>query len=479
MAYKAHRRLLESEGRRTGETPADAEESYAAQVEPWLGAAREVGNTYTASLYLCLAWLADQAASRFEGKRIGLFSYGSGCCAEFFTGGIVPGAAAAAARIGLADLLQARRELSVEEYETFARDGAHGGTPPGEDAGFCHLAAVRDDKRIYERRRLFRLMEFSAQQQRTPSTVDAAYRHCWRIARSHYENFTVGSWLLPRRLRRHIAAIYAFARTADDIADEGAIDAPERLARLDAWEHQLEECYRGRRLHPIFVALGDTADRFELPIDPFRKLLRAFRADAEFKPFDTFDTLLEYCRCSADPVGHLILYLFGYRDPGRQQLADQICTGLQLANFWQDIAIDAAKGRVYVPLEDLARFGCSADDVKTGVCSPAVRELMRFEVDRARGMLTRGLELAAHVDRRLAREVCLFAWGGLAILRAIEAVDYDVFTRRPTLSKRAKAEIDLARAGDAPDSSTARPHPTSPIRSEEAGAEREGTAHAP
>ena len=285
-------------------------------------------------------------------------------------------------------------------------------------------------------------MEFSAQQE-TASTIDAAYGHCWWIARSHYENFTVGSWLLPRRLRRHIAAIYAFARTADDMADEGAIDAPERLVRLDAWEHQLEECYRGRRLHPIFVALGDTADRFYLPIDPFRQLLRAFRADAEFKPFDTFDTLLGYCRCSADPVGHLILYLFGYRDSGRQQLADQICTGLQLTNFWQDIAIDAAKGRVYVPLEDLARFGCSADDIKTGGCSPAVRELMRFEVDRARGMLTRGLELALHVDRRLAREVCLFAWGGLAILRAIEAVGYDVLTRRPTLSKRAKLGLVL------------------------------------
>jgi len=151
MAYKAHLRLLESGGCRTGAPPANAEESYAAQVDPWLGAAREVGNTYTASLYLCLAWLADQAASRFEGKRIGLFSYGSGCCAEFFTGDIVSGAARVAGRIGLRDLLEARRELSVEEYETLARDGAHGGTPPGEDAGFCHLAAVRDDKRIYKR----------------------------------------------------------------------------------------------------------------------------------------------------------------------------------------------------------------------------------------------------------------------------------------------------------------------------------------
>jgi hydroxymethylglutaryl-CoA synthase len=151
MAYKAHRRLVESECRRAGEAPADADASYAAQVDPWLGAARHVGNTYTASLYLCLAWLADQAAARFEGKHIGLFSYGSGCCAEFFTGSIVSGAARVAAHIGLPALLQARRELSVEEYETFARDGAPGGTPPGEDAGFCHLAGVRDDRRIYER----------------------------------------------------------------------------------------------------------------------------------------------------------------------------------------------------------------------------------------------------------------------------------------------------------------------------------------
>jgi phytoene synthase len=285
-------------------------------------------------------------------------------------------------------------------------------------------------------------MDLLTEQQFTPFTVDAAYREVWRIARSHYENFTLGSWLLPRRLRRHIAAIYAFARTADDIADEGTLDTATRVQRLDAWQHQLEECYRGRRRDPIFVALGETADRFELPIEPFRRLLRAFRADAEFKPFETFDSLREYCRCSANPVGHLILYLFGYRDAARQQLADQICTGLQLVNFWQDIAIDAAKGRMYVPREDLVRFGCS-DDLRTGACTPAVRELMRFEVDRARGMLTRGLDLAAHVDRRLAREVCLFAWGGLAILRAIEAVDYDVFTRRPTLSKRAKGELIL------------------------------------
>jgi phytoene synthase len=270
-----------------------------------------------------------------------------------------------------------------------------------------------------------------------------AYHHCWRIAVSHYENFTLGSWLLPRRLRRHIAAIYAFARAADDMADEGTLTPADRLSQLDAWEQQLEACYRSEATHPVFVALRNTAQRFDLPIEPFRKLLRAFRTDAEFKPFATFDDVLGYCRNSADPVGHLILYLFGYRDAERQQLADQICTGLQLANFWQDVAVDAAKGRLYVPHEDLARFGCSAAEVQTGARHPAVRALMKFEVDRARDMLTRGLGLAALVERRLSREVSLFAWGGLAILDAIEAIGYDVCRRRPTVSAGTKFRLVL------------------------------------
>src|ERR1700687_628663 len=268
-----------------------------------------------------------------------------------------------------------------------------------------------------------------------------AYRHCWQIARSHYENFAVGSWLLPRRLRRHIAAIYAFARTADDFADEGAFAPAERLSQLDGWEHQLEECYRGQATTPIFIALAHTAAHFDLPIEPFRNLLRAFRTDVEFRPFDTFDALCRYCRCSADPVGRLILYLFGYRDAQRQQFADQICTGLQLANFWQDVAVDAAKGRVYVPLQDVTHFGCSVEHLVHGNMSDDLRRLMAFQVDRARTLLTDGLQLAALVEPRLARQVRLFAGGGLAILRAIEAVDYDVWARRPAVSKRTKAAL--------------------------------------
>jgi len=277
--------------------------------------------------------------------------------------------------------------------------------------------------------------------QQAQAAIDDAYRHCWRIAASHYENFTLGSWLLPRRLRRHIAAIYAFARAADDMADEGVLPPAERLAQLDAWGAQLESCYRGEAAHPVFIALRDTVQKFDLPIELFRKLLRAFRTDAEFQRFATFEDVLAYCRNSADPVGHLILYLFGYRDAERQQLSDQICTGLQLANFWQDVAIDAPKGRLYVPDEDLSRFGCSATEVQSGATNPAVRALMKFQVGRARGMLTRGLRLASLVERRLSREVCLFAWGGLAILDSIEAVDYDVWRRRPEVSGTAKFRL--------------------------------------
>ncbi len=272
-------------------------------------------------------------------------------------------------------------------------------------------------------------------------SLEAAYRFCWQLASSHYENFTVGSWLLPRRLRQHIAAIYAFARVADDFADEGSVPAAERHRRLGEWDRALGACYRGHAQHPIFVALGHTARTFDIPIEPFRRLLDAFRQDVDFRRFATFDDLRDYCLRSADPVGHLILYLFGYRDVERQALSDQICSGLQLANFWQDIAIDAAKGRLYVPLDDLGRFDCTADDVLQGRMTPNVHRLLVFEVERARQMLTDGLALAERVERRLGREVQLFAWGGLAILDRIAAQDYDVFGARPTLSKSDKGRL--------------------------------------
>jgi squalene synthase HpnC len=280
----------------------------------------------------------------------------------------------------------------------------------------------------------------------TPPATDrvvAAYQHCWHIATTHYENFTVGSWLLPKRLRRHIAAIYAFARTADDFADEGGASSAERLAQLHAWGAALEACFAGHVTDPVFIALAHTVRTFDLPIEPFQALLRAFERDAAFRPFATFAELEAYCRDSADPVGHLILLLFGYRDRVRQALADQVCSGLQLANFWQDLAIDVARGRVYVPAEDLERFGCTADDLHRGVMDDCLRALMRFEVARARARLLAGLRLADQVERRLAREVLLFAWGGLAIVAAIERADFDVFAHRPTLSPTTKLGLVL------------------------------------
>jgi 15-cis-phytoene synthase len=273
--------------------------------------------------------------------------------------------------------------------------------------------------------------------------VAAAYRECVRIARSHDENFTVGSFLLPRALRRHVAALYAFARAADDMADEGTLARDDRLARLDAWEWALDEAWRGRPTEPVFIALADTATRFAMPVTPFKRLLRAFRSDVDFRPFATFDDLRAYCRNSADPVGHLILYLFGYDDVRRQELSDQICTGLQLANFWQDVSVDAANGRVYVPEEDLRHFGVGADELLAGRFDERVRALIAFEVGRARDHLVRGLALADMVEPRLAREVRMFAGGGLAILDRIEAAGFDTVKQRPALSRVDKAGVLL------------------------------------
>ena len=269
-----------------------------------------------------------------------------------------------------------------------------------------------------------------------PGTFDvaSAYEFCARLAKSHYENFTVASWLMPREMRRHMYAIYAYARMADDFADEH-----HDLAMLDAWQRELDLAYAGAPRHPVFIALADTVRRYEIPREPFQDLLVAFRSDVDFKGFDTLDDLLGYSRYSANPVGRLVLYLFGYRDSARQHLSDLVCSGLQLANFWQDVAIDLGKGRIYLPRDDMERFGVSAAmlaALKSGEkSSNNFAELMRHEVGVARAMLKEGGELHRQVDRRLCRDIAMFAGGGLAILRAIERVNYDVFRARPELTK--------------------------------------------
>ena len=272
------------------------------------------------------------------------------------------------------------------------------------------------------------------------AALDAAFAECERIAREHYENFSLGSRLLPRALRRHIAAIYAFARTADDLADEEP-DSARALAALDEWERGLRACYAGAPTHPIFVALAETVRQFHIPIDPFLRLLTAFRMDAEFRGFERFDDLLHYCAHSANPVGHLVLSLFESADAERCARADDICTALQLTNFWQDLGVDLAKGRIYLPREDMARFGYGADELAGHAVTPAFRELMRFECERTRALFERGLPLAEMLPRQQGREVRLFAWGGMAILDRLEQVGYDAFTARPTLSRWAKAGL--------------------------------------
>ena len=272
-----------------------------------------------------------------------------------------------------------------------------------------------------------------------------AYAHCARIARTHYENFTIGSWLLPRRLRLDLAAIYAFARGADDLADEGPDDG--RLPRLAAWEDRLLACARdpAGADGPVFVALGHTIARHDLPLEPFRDLLRAFRRDAagDTRAFATFADVLEYCRCSANPVGRIVLALFGHQDAERQARSDDICTALQLTNFWQDVAGDLDRGRVYIPAEDLDRFPGSREALAERRANAAFRRLLAFEVTRTRELFHRGLALPDLVTGRLAREIRLFAHGGLAILDRIAAVDHDVFARRPTLTRADLARLAL------------------------------------
>ena len=272
-----------------------------------------------------------------------------------------------------------------------------------------------------------------------PTLVEAR-EYCARLARSHYENFSVASWFLPSRLRQHFFNVYAYCRISDDLGDEVG-DTAASLELLDQWERELNACYAGTPKHPVFVALAETVSQCEIPKHEFSDLLRAFRQDQTVTRFPTFTDLLAYCKYSANPVGHLVLYLCGYRDPERQQLSDFTCTALQLANFWQDVTADYAKGRIYLPLEDLHRFQVSEDDIANNRNTPAFSDLMKFEVERARNWFRQGLPLVKNVDRELAIDVDLFSRGGLEILNAIEKQDYAVLGNRPAISKPRKLAL--------------------------------------
>jgi squalene synthase HpnC len=261
----------------------------------------------------------------------------------------------------------------------------------------------------------------------------------------HYENFPVASWLAPAPLRAAIGAIYAFARSADDIADEGDAPPTVRLERLDWYTAMLERIERGEHPgEPPFGALTTAIRRHALPLAPFHALLSAFRQDVLKTRYANFAELADYCARSANPIGRLLLHLYTIDTDDARSRADAICTGLQLANFWQDIALDRAKGRIYLPADDLARFGVSESQLATGRCDDRWRRLLVFEVERARGLLESGRPLARALPLRLRIELKLVVAGGLRILRKIDAVRGDVFQRRPTLSRRDWAAMSVA-----------------------------------
>jgi squalene synthase HpnC len=269
-----------------------------------------------------------------------------------------------------------------------------------------------------------------------PAALTAAYAHCEQLAREHYENFPVASVLLPARMRPHIAAIYAFARTADDYADEPGRSPAERLLLLDEWERRLQDAARGvPGPAPIFLALADTMEQCQLPQQLFTDLLSAFRQDITVHRYSTWTEVLDYCRRSANPVGRLVLGVAGVRDPETQRASDAVCTALQLANFWQDFGRDFRNGRIYVPREEMLRAGASEAELTGATLSPAWRAAVRACVERTHALFTEGRTVADRVSGRLRFELRATWLGGMRILAKIEGQGYDTLHRRPTLTK--------------------------------------------
>jgi squalene synthase HpnC len=268
-------------------------------------------------------------------------------------------------------------------------------------------------------------------------TEQEAFAYCSALTKSHYENFPVGSFLIPRELQPAVHSLYAFMRTADDFSDENRTsgDEAERMDWLNQWEAMLSDCEAGKAAHPVFIALRGTLRRYDLPAHWLHDLLHAFKMDVTVRRYATSAELQTYCRYSANPVGRLILTLFGYRDEALYQLSDAICTGLQLANHWQDVSVDLDKNRIYLPQENWRRFGVTEEDLFWRTATPAFRQLLAFEVARTRGLFAIGRTLPQKVRGRLRWEL-RFTWqGGVRILNKIEDADFDVFTQRPVVTK--------------------------------------------
>jgi squalene synthase HpnC len=272
--------------------------------------------------------------------------------------------------------------------------------------------------------------------------ADEARAYTRWLARHHYENFHVATFLLPRRLRQDFYNVYAYCRWADDLGDEMGGRA-ESLKLLEWWRAELDGMYAGRATHPVFVALIETVRKHAIPRQPFADLIQAFVQDQTVARYRDWEELFGYCRYSANPVGRLVLHLCGYSDAPRQRLSDATCTALQLANFWQDVTVDLLKDRVYIPLQAMERHGYTVDELCARRFTPAFREVMREAVEKARELFLEGLPLSRLVDRRLALDLDLFSRGGLRVLEKIGQRDYDVLAARPAVSKAERVRLLL------------------------------------
>jgi squalene synthase HpnC len=280
---------------------------------------------------------------------------------------------------------------------------------------------------------------------RTPPdrpTLDEARAWCHELATSHYENFHVATWFLPKALRPHFHAIYAYCRISDDLGDKVG-DTAQALALLELWGGELDACYEGSARHPVFVALADTIRECSIPKEPFADLLTAFRQDQTVTRYASMEDVLAYCHYSANPVGRLVLYACGEANEENFRLSDATCSALQLANFWQDVRRDYAKGRIYIPKKDMDFYRVSENYIAESIVTPEFRRLMHCEVDYAQTLFEQGLPLIGMVNRNLALDLDLFSRGGLEILRAIEERDYDVLSARPAISKSTKVKLAL------------------------------------
>jgi len=280
------------------------------------------------------------------------------------------------------------------------------------------------------------------------SLIKSSFKYCEDLTKNHYENFPVASFLIPKDKRKYIYAIYAFARAADDFADEPGIEGgkEKRLALLDEWNGKLNDCYKGKLYDPIFIALGETVKDCEIPKELFENLLNAFRQDVVKSRYENFNEVLDYCKNSANPVGRLVLAVFDIHGDEFFTNSDKICTALQLANFWQDVKVDLEKDRIYIPKDDMVKFGVTEEDLINLIDSTTLRDLIKFQAERTEKLFEEGKKLLYLLkkdakSKRLIIELKLTWLGGMEILNKIKAIDYNVLKTRPKLNLADKLKL--------------------------------------